>query len=163
MVLAMGVIGYTDGGTGRRPARGPAGGRPMSISIQEHSFEPEPIAVRGAREFALGALGDGVGSGLATDPALVERVLLVVSELATNAVLHARTPFVVRLSRGDGSVRVAVFDTSDGRPEPGALDPSAITGRGLGIVEALASAWGIDATDDGKWVWAELAAEESGG
>lgn len=161
MVLAMSIIGYTDGGTGRRPARGPAGGRrPMSTSTQERSFEPDPIAVRDAREFALGALGDG--AAVASDPELVERVLLVVSELATNAVLHARTPFVVRMSGGDGSIRVEVFDTSDGRPQPGDMDPSAVTGRGLGIVDALASTWGVEPAEGGKWVWAELAAEESG-
>jgi anti-sigma regulatory factor (Ser/Thr protein kinase) len=132
----------------------------MSTSTQERSFEPDPIAVRGAREFALGALGDAVAT--AQDPAFVERVLLVVSELATNAVLHARTPFVVRMTGGGGSVRVAVFDTSAGHPEPGAPDPTAVTGRGLGIVEALASRWGVESAADGKWVWAELAAEESG-
>ncbi len=132
----------------------------MSTSTQERSFEPDPIAVRGAREFALGALDDGVD--LAADEGFVERVLLVVSELATNAVLHARTPFVVRMSGDGGSVRVAVFDTSDGRPEPGSPDPAAVTGRGLGIVDALASAWGVEPAEGGKWVWAELAAEESG-
>jgi anti-sigma regulatory factor (Ser/Thr protein kinase) len=132
----------------------------MSTSTQERSFEPDPIAVRGAREFALDAL-DETGDA-APDEAFVERVLLVVSELATNAVLHARTPFVVRMTGGGGSVRVAVFDTSAGRPEPGAPDPAAVTGRGLGIVDALASAWGVEAADGGKWVWAEVPAEESG-
>lgn len=126
----------------------------MSTSTQERSFEPEPIAVRRARDFARDALGDGLGPVVGAD--VVERVLLVVSELATNAVLHARTDFVVRLS-GDGeTVRVAVFDGSPGRPERGSMDPAAVTGRGLGIVESLASDWGIEAADGGKWVWADL-------
>ncbi|MFN7148285.1 MAG: ATP-binding protein [Microthrixaceae bacterium] len=131
----------------------------MSTSTQERSFEPDPVAVRSAREFALDVLGDGAGP--AADPAFIERLLLVVSELATNAVLHARTEFVVRVSSDDGAVRVAVYDASSGRPEMGTMDPAAVTGRGLGIVESLASSWGIDDAEGGKWVWAELVAEES--
>jgi anti-sigma regulatory factor (Ser/Thr protein kinase) len=129
----------------------------MSTSSHERSFEPDPVAVRSAREFARAAVGDGAVP--AQDAAFVDRLLLVVSELATNAVLHARTEFVVRVSSDGGAVRVAVYDSSSGRPAVGSMDPSAVTGRGLGIVESLASDWGIDDVDGGKWVWAELVPE----
>lgn len=153
----MSGAGYTDEERTCRPVGALVGGRPsMSTSTHERSFEPDPVAVRSAREFARGVVGDGAGSA---DPGFVERLLLVVSELATNAVLHARTEFIVRVSSDGDAVRVAVYDTSSGRPTVGSMDPSAVTGRGLGIVESLASDWGIDDAEGGKWVWAELAPE----
>lgn len=82
---------------------------------------------------------------------------LVVSELATNAVLHAATPFEVTLSCDDGALRLVV---SDGLrvtvPEPVARPPSQPNGRGLGIVERLSSHWGVYVDADGKSVWAEF-------
>jgi anti-sigma regulatory factor (Ser/Thr protein kinase) len=159
MVLKMSVTGYTDGESLRRTALRPVGGRrSMDNSTHERTFEADALAVRGAREFAIEALADGMA--VADVPGLVERVQLVVSELATNAVLHGRSEFVLQVSGGDDTVRVAVFDGGPGRPERGTMDPTAVTGRGLGIVESLALDWGVDPADGGKWVWAELAVAE---
>lgn len=81
---------------------------------------------------------------------------LIVSELATNAVRHAGTPFRVRVERDGESVRVAVDDRSDDRPER--VEPDGYRGgRGLRIVDTLASEWGTEPADGGgKRVWARV-------
>lgn len=88
---------------------------------------------------------------------LADAAALVVSELATNAVLHARTPFTVRLLLdGAGRLRLEVTDASQRRPDRRGHSPQASTGRGLAIVAELAAAWGVDVAEGGKTVWAEL-------
>ena len=88
--------------------------------------------------------------------------LTVVSELATNAVLHARTPFTVALELGADSLRVEVSDRSLRRPQPRAYGEDATTGRGLALLEALAGATGVEVTDGGKTGWCELTAQTAG-
>lgn len=88
---------------------------------------------------------------------LVEAASIVATELATNAVVHARTEFTVSLSRGgDGSVRVAVRDASPALPAPRQAQPSDGSGRGLRLVQAFAAGWGADPLPGGKVVWARL-------
>jgi anti-sigma regulatory factor (Ser/Thr protein kinase) len=85
-------------------------------------------------------------------------VRLVVSELATNAVLHAVTPFTVTLELGKGSLLLAVRDRSQASLfGPVAQPVTRPRGRGLSIVEALSSSWGVTAQADGKSVWALFA------
>jgi hypothetical protein len=80
---------------------------------------------------------------------------LLISELMTNAVLHARTEAALRVRRGAGYP----FEVEDhcGAPLTGVAEPGAEGGFGLRIVAALASAWGAVTTDSGKVVWFELA------
>lgn len=88
---------------------------------------------------------------------LLDAAALVVSELATNAVLHARSPFTVRLQvEQDGRLRVEVVDGSVRRPEQRRHSQGATTGRGMGIVAELAEDWGVEPQADGKVVWARL-------
>jgi anti-sigma regulatory factor (Ser/Thr protein kinase) len=88
-----------------------------------------------------------------------EDLLLVVSELVTNAVVHGAEPIVVTMVRAPERVRVEVTDGADrssphGNPRPAA---DAENGRGLAVVTRLAVAWGWRATPgSGKTVWAEL-------
>lgn len=90
---------------------------------------------------------------------LTEAAVLVVSELATNAVLHARSAFTVRVRLDEaGTLRVEVLDTSATLPAPRAFSTAATTGRGLAIIEDLVSAWGVERVDGGKAVWVELVA-----
>ena len=90
-------------------------------------------------------------------PDLIDDAALVATELATNAVLHARSGFTIALCRGpEGTIRVAVRDASLGRPRPRRAGPLEGGGRGLRLVEALATVWGTDLLPDGKVVWAEL-------
>ena len=84
----------------------------------------------------------------------------VVSELATNCTLHARSDFAVRLSVEGESVRVEATDGVAGGLQARQYSSTATTGRGLRIVESLSSAWGVVPTDDGKTVWALLPLED---
>ncbi len=82
---------------------------------------------------------------------------MCVSELAANAVDHTDEGFEVALFDGDGTIRVAVTDGEDHRPLLRPLHPEADRGRGMLIVDALATRWGVDrATGRGKTVWFEL-------
>jgi anti-sigma regulatory factor (Ser/Thr protein kinase) len=110
------------------------------------SFAHRPDSVRRARRFAVDAL-----RGETTE--LVERVELMVSELATNAIVHAGAPFAVAVTVGDRQVRVEVADGGAGEPTVRDITPASPSGRGLHIVGSLADAWGVDDRPDGKTVW----------
>lgn len=83
---------------------------------------------------------------------------LLASELVTNAVLHARTPLVLGIELQGPRLRVTVEDGSAGLPARRHSGADATQGRGLVLVESLASAWGCDPTQSGKRVWFELPA-----
>ena len=111
----------------------------------------EGASVARARDFVRGHLGD---HGLAC---LEGDVLLVVSELASNAVQHAGTAFTVNLSGDGGSVILAVRD--DSSSEPFQLSPSGTRtrGRGLALVDRLTHDWGVEHWNStSKSVWARF-------
>lgn len=112
-------------------------------------FQADITEVAAARRFAIGRVE---GWGLASD-----EVALVVSELATNAVKHARSPFTVSLSYDADRVFIEVSDLSSQVPELGRPLAGAVGGRGLLIVETLSNSWGVRFPgQSGKAVWAEL-------
>ena len=84
-------------------------------------------------------------------------VLLLVSELVTNAVLHARSGIEVIVRHGGHRLRIEVGDGSRTTPVLRQHDDEAMTGRGLTLVEQLSEAWGVERDDDGKRVWFEVA------
>lgn len=89
--------------------------------------------------------------------ALAEDVVLVVSELATNAVRHARTPFTVRLQGGGDLLLLTVRDSSHRVASKRPPDSTSTGGRGLGIVDELSHDWGVDQTGlTDKSVWASF-------
>lgn len=116
-----------------------------------HHFSPAPEAPFRARRFVAEVLR---GSG--HDGLLVEDAQLVASELATNAVLHARSPFAVTARADDRGVRVAVRDGAAALPQPQNPGPRRSSGRGLRLVSAVARNWGVELSPDGKTVWAQL-------
>ena len=87
-----------------------------------------------------------------------EQLVLIGSELVTNAVLHARTELTLTLERRGDRVRISVKDRSQAPATLRHYRADALTGRGLGVVATLSDSWGISAAADGKVVWAELAA-----
>jgi len=113
----------------------------------ERWFDADAANLAGARQF----VADAAPSGVAEDD-----LLLSVSELVTNALLHARTSFRVRVTASPRSVRVEVFDANPLLPTAKNYGPTAVTGRGLRIVEHLSSDWGVTPVDGGKWVWFEM-------
>jgi hypothetical protein len=82
----------------------------------------------------------------------------VVTEFATNAIVHARTPFVVRVGFTPTLVRIEVDDESDELPIVGRHQPAI---HGLEMVDRLVPDWGYAARDGGgKTVWAEVAVRQ---
>ena len=92
------------------------------------------------------------------DRDLTETALLLVSELATNAVRHGAPPVRLSLRLERNRLRVEVTDSSPALPELGRNGPDQIGGRGLQIVQLLATRWGACALPHrlGKTVWFEL-------
>lgn len=84
---------------------------------------------------------------------------LLSSELLANAVLHgpAQAGIGLQLVVTDQLARVSVSDGADASPVVMRTDPSALNGRGMAIVEAMSSRWGVEVHEDGgKTVWFEL-------
>jgi len=81
---------------------------------------------------------------------------IVASELATNAVQHARSPFWVSISRSPTAIRIEVRDASLEPPECVRANASRAGGRGVSLIAALSHAWGTRDEVDGKTVWADV-------
>jgi len=87
---------------------------------------------------------------------LFDVVALLASELVTNAILHARSEVELSVRLTPSAIRVDVADHSLDRPVPREAAPEDTSGRGLALVESLASAWGVEDRPDGKSVWFEV-------
>jgi anti-sigma regulatory factor (Ser/Thr protein kinase) len=112
------------------------------------AYPAEAIAVRDARSFVVGS-----PAAAGVDPA---DLAMAVSELATNAVLHARTPFEVSVERLEDGIRVEVVDGNPTMPAARRAEASNVTGRGLLIVSSVSRAWGAEPSGGGKVVWFEM-------
>lgn len=109
-----------------------------------------PASVARIRHFAADACRDA-GAGAACDT-----VALLVSEIATNALVHGSGEVRVSVWASPGVVRVEVDDDGAGLPVRRQADPDAEGGRGLALVEALSTGWGVQPGETGKTVWFEL-------
>lgn len=87
---------------------------------------------------------------------LADDAQLLVSELVSNAVLHAGTEITLVLDLDGERLRIEVSDRDGVLPRHRAPEPEATTGRGLLIVDRLSDRWGSTPRPDGKIVWAEL-------
>lgn len=94
--------------------------------------------------------------GVPDDNEDAESLILVVSELVTNAVRHSRGMFAVSVALYGDICHVAVKDSAEQPPAKTLAAMGAETGRGLFLVDALASDWGWNAETVGKTTWAEL-------
>ncbi len=127
--------------------------RPTFASAQGFTsleLAPESSSVATARHFVAAELS------LRNLDRLVDVAVLLVSELVTNAVHHAGGPVRLQLAVDTDTVRVDVGDEVPDLPLAAPADGFAQGGRGLLIVEALASRWGVEAMLPGKRVWFEL-------
>jgi hypothetical protein len=123
----------------------------MVLEAEARRFEPELESPRLARAWAAPHFERW---HLQTH---IPALMIVLSELATNAVVHAHTAFTVTLEYADGGVRVTVRDESPRPPVPRDAAPEEIGGRGLTAVAGLSDRWGTHRAGMGKVVWAELA------
>lgn len=118
----------------------------------ERYLPGEPASIPRARRFVAESLPDVSSETL-------ETLVLIVSELATNCIQHARSGFRVKVSRDRRQVRLEVTDTGDGTARLRNPTTSELHGRGLRIVDALADRWGVTPASprQGKTVWFTLA------
>ncbi|MGW2417898.1 ATP-binding protein [Streptomyces sp. NPDC001709] len=134
-------------------------------------IRPDPTEVGRARRWARSRLP---GLGIAADEPLAETLILLVSELVTNAVVHTGHTAVLRLSLPGAepeaateepervpvpaavTVRVEVADNSSRAPVPRCAGGDATGGRGLALVDCLADRWGWSPEGAGKSIWCEL-------
>jgi Histidine kinase-like ATPase domain len=123
---------------------------PAAVEVRGR-FSPRRDAPGKARHLVADALGRWGHGGTFVDDAQ-----LVVTELATNAVVHPQSPFTVVAQNRNSRVRLSVHDVSRTEPKLGGHEPIGPSGRGLRLVAAVSVDWGVEVTADGKTVWAEL-------
>ena len=111
---------------------------------------PSTDSVPVARRFARRAAGSSTAD--------IDTVVLLVSEVVTNAVLHARSDIRLDVQAGSDTVRVEVHDASPVEPRVHHFRLTSGTGRGLRMLEQLSRRWGVepDAARGGKVVWFEV-------
>jgi anti-sigma regulatory factor (Ser/Thr protein kinase) len=112
---------------------------------------PQASAVPFARDQVTRVLAEWGLPGEAGEP-----TQLVVTELISNAIDHARAPIQLTVSFSGDTVRVEVRDATVEPPRQQPPDPWRVRGRGLQMVDALSSQWGWTADDAGKTVWADV-------
>jgi hypothetical protein len=123
----------------------------------------DPAEVGRARRWVRSRLA---GSGIQADEPLAETLILLVSELVTNAVVHTGRPAVLRMvlpgvqeeppECPGGIVRVEVADSCERPPSPRHADGDETNGRGLELVDGLADRWGWRPEGAGKAIWCEI-------
>ena len=123
----------------------------MLVADVTQEFEPDPPSVSQARRFLRAALAEVVGTSGGGE--FAEALVMAANELATNAVLHARTEFTVRVVVDAAVVRVEVADGNSRLPQPCLAPADATSGRGLAIIDGSGLDWGIDRHAGGKTVW----------
>ncbi|MET9590773.1 ATP-binding protein [Streptomyces sp. NPDC006516] len=129
----------------------------MQVLQVQLEVGPDPAEVGRARRWARSRL---IGSGLEDDEPLAETLILLISELVTNAVVHTGCPAVLRMLFGAqgsaGTVRVEVADRSTRPPQPRHAEGEDTGGRGLELVDGLADRWGWQPEGAGKRIWCEV-------
>ncbi|MFD4945450.1 ATP-binding protein [Streptomyces sp. NPDC058239] len=154
-----------DAGVGARADAGAGAASPETAERQWRTLSLRGVGgiVPTARDFARQALHDWgwLPATSADGRAAAEDVLLVVSELVTNACLHADGPEELRIACTAKVLRVEVVDGGAGQPAPRTPHRAGRPGgHGMFIVQRLCLDWGVlrVAGRAGKTVWAELAA-----
>ncbi|MFG2139424.1 ATP-binding protein [Streptomyces sp. NPDC048650] len=130
----------------------------MQVLQVQLEVRPDPAEVGRARQWARSRL---LGSGIEADEPLAETLILLISELVTNAVVHTGSAAKVRIcfsgsGAAVGTVRVEVLDASARPPRQRHADGEDTNGRGLELVDGLADRWGWQQEGVGKRIWCEV-------
>ncbi len=129
------------------------------------SERPEPLVRRLPAQATSASEARGLVRRLLGDVGrddLGEPAALLVSEVVTNALLHAGTPVDLRLSYDHGSLLAEVGDGTPHLPSMRRYGSSSGTGRGLRLLDQMADEWGVNAREGGKTVWFRLSAADKG-
>ena len=124
--------------------------RPLDAPGMMFTLPPELSSVRQARRLVEGVLRDWSKQDVA------DEVLLLTSELVTNAIVHARCEVQLTLVPVGEHLRVEVADSGPGALQFKEPDHEDINGRGLMLVEAMSRTWGTSADEARKTVWFEI-------
>ncbi len=131
--------------------------KPQRMPLHEQ-LPAHPSSVGRARRLVQGA---AASSGQNLPGGLVEDAELLVSELVSNAIMHAGTPVDVEVSvETPTSVLVSVGDGARRMPARRRYGTAAATGRGLRLLDRLSDEWGVTPRADGKTVWFRLSTSE---
>ncbi|MEU9779231.1 ATP-binding protein [Streptomyces sanyensis] len=127
---------------------------PGSAESRRFLLEQGPGAVGHCRDLTRRALRDWYALQGPEGALAAGDVLLLVSEVVTNAYRHGGGPRELELVRGPGRLWVRVGDASTARPRPPARHRADRTsGHGLYLLQRLAAEWGWTRRGDGKAVW----------
>lgn len=129
-------------------------GEAVVPTATQQEFTGDSGSPAAARAFAKAALGELITTPIA--PELCDDVELVVSELVTNAVRAGSPTVRVEVLREGARVTVRVTDKAAGWPEEREAGIRDTGGRGLPLVSAVSSAWGVRLAGAGKVVWADV-------
>ena len=123
------------------------------IALGESVLElpPTPTAAALAREFVRRC------SAPIASAEIMDAVILCVSELVTNALDHGVPPYRLNIRHDADRLRIEVADASAKLPELRPTSSIAMRGRGIFLVDRMATEWGVSPTAAGKTVWAEFA------
>ena len=126
------------------------------VLAESRTFERDARSPREARRFVTDLL-----ERWACEDAL-DTVHLLLSELVTNAVVHARSAPEVAVRLLTSSIRIEVGDEDPTLPEPASSELLGTSGRGLQILESYSQRWGVTPRDGGKVVWFEVPRLDAG-
>jgi anti-sigma regulatory factor (Ser/Thr protein kinase) len=121
----------------------------MTPAVARVVLPATPVAARQARQVVAAQC-------LSWDREVVDTALLLTSELVTNAVIHGHSDVQLEVRTDGARLRVDVADDNSRLPRQKPADHDALDGRGLQIVELLATRWGVHEELLGKTVWFEL-------
>jgi anti-sigma regulatory factor (Ser/Thr protein kinase) len=122
--------------------------------VRRIELPPKPSSPSRARDFLRELFERWEIDGVAKEDGA-----LLVTEIVTNAILHAKSSVVVEISRVDNTVEVAVTDSGGGVVRLQEPEPDSVTGRGLRLVDRLSSKWSVTENRVGKTVRFTLNAE----
>ena len=112
-------------------------------------FEAEPGSAAYVRKY--------VRDSLETWKVRSDEAVFLANELATNAIVHAKGDFAVEVSLNDTTCRIEVVDSDPGQPREPPRSSTSTSGRGLALVRAMSSSWGVESRNEGKGVWCDVA------
>jgi CheY-like chemotaxis protein/anti-sigma regulatory factor (Ser/Thr protein kinase) len=152
-VLDRGAVGFVQKGTPTRELIGEVLAMAQLLDRLETRLDVDldrgSAAPGVARRFVRASVGE-------IDPVMLEAVELLTSELVTNAVVHAGSEPRLALILHSDHIRVEVHDDDPTLPAEQEHDASRPSGRGIPLLEHLASTWGVESVEDGKVVWFEV-------
>jgi anti-sigma regulatory factor (Ser/Thr protein kinase) len=124
-----------------------------AVALLKIDLPSGPTSPRTARHALTGVLGELVNQDC------TDVIELLVSELVTNAVVHAQGAVELKVWADPDLVRVEVTDGSRSSPQIRDYGPEATTGRGVRLLDNLATRWGVELGSAGKTVWFEFATD----